>query len=221
MRPSMWMYLLSFINLARALVRDAVICTPQVFTTCHPILAGDNRGCQFAPYNTGYHGLEEHLLAAGLPTSSPPSTNYWNSPVDVNTMVMPAFATSPTVMKSAEVAHALMSSPRHAKAHSDDAMGETEAKKHATSPTKSPYKPSGVHDPGGTEGVCPCASSAFLTPVGACDARACSWELVVGTQTHLRVAANRRTWKRSPRSCFLPISSTSFLFPSTRRGHRR
>ena len=65
-----------------------------VFTTSHPILAGDNRACQFAPYNTAYEGLDQHLAAAGLPGSSPPAVNYWNSPVDVNTMFLPAFSSN-------------------------------------------------------------------------------------------------------------------------------
>jgi len=76
----------------RLYISSCVDSVFPVFTTCSPILAGDNRGCQFAPYNTAYDELEEHLLAAGLPTRSPPAVNYWNCPVDVNTMVMPTFA---------------------------------------------------------------------------------------------------------------------------------
>ena len=76
-----------------------------VFSASHPILAGDNRACQFAPYNTAYvctltfiacleHALTldsctlnnghrypdliAHLQATGLPTASPPAVNYWN-----------------------------------------------------------------------------------------------------------------------------------------------
>jgi len=37
-----------------------------LFTPSPPLLVGDNRGCQFAPYNTYYEGLREDLLATGL-----------------------------------------------------------------------------------------------------------------------------------------------------------
>mmetsp|Transcript_6425 Transcript_6425/g.18952 ORF Transcript_6425/g.18952 Transcript_6425/m.18952 type:complete len:805 (+) Transcript_6425:122-2536(+) len=37
-----------------------------VFTPTSPLLVGDNRNCQFAPYNSYYDGLREDLVAAGL-----------------------------------------------------------------------------------------------------------------------------------------------------------
>ena len=37
-----------------------------LFTPSPPLLVGDNRGAQFAPYNTHYEGLAEDLLATGL-----------------------------------------------------------------------------------------------------------------------------------------------------------
>jgi len=36
------------------------------FTPSAPLLLGDNRSCQFAPYNTYYDGLREDLLTTGL-----------------------------------------------------------------------------------------------------------------------------------------------------------
>ena len=62
---------------------EAVFC---IFSPEHPVLAGDNRACQFAPFCTGYHALPTHLAAAQLPTASPPAINYWNSPLDLSTM---------------------------------------------------------------------------------------------------------------------------------------
>merc|ERR1712151_159010 len=36
------------------------------FTPSPPLLVGDVRSCQFAPYNTYYDGLREDLLSTGL-----------------------------------------------------------------------------------------------------------------------------------------------------------
>jgi TBCC domain-containing protein 1 len=51
---------------------DAVLC---VFTPSPPLLVGDNRNCQFAPYNTYYDGLREDLLATGLAAAAVPTEN--------------------------------------------------------------------------------------------------------------------------------------------------
>ena len=40
-----------------------------------PLLVGDNRSCQFAPYNTYYEGLREDLLATGLAAAAVPAEN--------------------------------------------------------------------------------------------------------------------------------------------------
>lgn len=42
---------------------DVQIC---MFSPSPPLIVGDNRNCQFAPYNTYYDGLREDLLATGL-----------------------------------------------------------------------------------------------------------------------------------------------------------
>lgn len=50
----------------RILVSNSCDVQMCVFTPTQPILVGDNRSCQFAPYNTYYDGLREDLLASGL-----------------------------------------------------------------------------------------------------------------------------------------------------------
>jgi hypothetical protein len=50
----------------RVVVSNSCDVVHYVFTPSPPLLVGDNRGCQFAPYNTYYDGLREDLLATGL-----------------------------------------------------------------------------------------------------------------------------------------------------------
>jgi len=50
----------------RVLVSNCYDVTHHIFTPSPPLLVGDNRNCQFAPYNTYYDGLREDLLATGL-----------------------------------------------------------------------------------------------------------------------------------------------------------
>jgi len=50
----------------RLLVSNSSDVTVYVFTPSPPLLVGDNRTCQFAPYNTYYDGLREDLLVTGL-----------------------------------------------------------------------------------------------------------------------------------------------------------
>lgn len=88
---------------------DVVMC---VFTPSPPLLVGDNRNCQFAPYNTYYDGLREDLLATGLAAAAvsenqspyhgskaiendsawPPlqcASNKWKQPVVISKLEMP------------------------------------------------------------------------------------------------------------------------------------
>lgn len=55
----------------------------SVYCASAPVLFGDSRSCQFAPYNTAYHNLWEHLTMASLVSGDPPcrQMNYWNSPL--------------------------------------------------------------------------------------------------------------------------------------------
>jgi len=50
----------------RILVSNSSDVQLNVFTPSPPLLVGDNRACQLAPYNTYYDGLREDLLATGL-----------------------------------------------------------------------------------------------------------------------------------------------------------
>lgn len=68
----------------RLVIQNCLESTFPVFVTTNPILAGDNRGCRLAPYNSCYPGLQNDLREAQLPTSSPPAINYWNAPMDLS-----------------------------------------------------------------------------------------------------------------------------------------
>mmetsp|Transcript_68913 Transcript_68913/g.155906 ORF Transcript_68913/g.155906 Transcript_68913/m.155906 type:complete len:317 (+) Transcript_68913:224-1174(+) len=68
----------------RLLISSCVDSVFPVFCASHPLLAGDNRACQFAPYNTAYDELVRDLGLAALPLASPPAVNHWNSPIDAN-----------------------------------------------------------------------------------------------------------------------------------------
>ncbi|KAL7546955.1 hypothetical protein ACHAWF_010276 [Thalassiosira exigua] len=50
----------------RVAVSNSSDVVHHLFTPSPPLLVGDNRGCQFAPYNTHYEGLREDLLSTGL-----------------------------------------------------------------------------------------------------------------------------------------------------------
>ena len=50
----------------RVLVSNSADVQLSMFTPSPPLLVGDNRTCQLAPYNTYYDGLREDLLATGL-----------------------------------------------------------------------------------------------------------------------------------------------------------
>mmetsp|Transcript_534 Transcript_534/g.932 ORF Transcript_534/g.932 Transcript_534/m.932 type:complete len:955 (-) Transcript_534:131-2995(-) len=85
----------------RVLVSNCYDVTHNIFTPSPPLLVGDNRNCQFAPYNTYYDGLREDLMATGLaaalvspeyniPVSDPLygpalqcASNKWKQPVEL------------------------------------------------------------------------------------------------------------------------------------------
>lgn len=50
----------------RALLSNCCDVLINAFTPSAPLLVGDNRSCQLAPYNTYYDGLREDLLSTGL-----------------------------------------------------------------------------------------------------------------------------------------------------------
>eukprot|EP00536_Pseudo-nitzschia_multiseries_P005962 jgi/Psemu1/191905/e_gw1.121.109.1 len=59
----------------RILLSNSCDTIMNVFTPTPPLLVGDNRNCQFAPYNTYYEGLREDLLATGLAAAAVPAEN--------------------------------------------------------------------------------------------------------------------------------------------------
>jgi Tubulin binding cofactor C len=50
----------------RILVSNSSDVTLNIFSPSPPLMVGDNRTCQFAPYNSYYDGFREDLLATGL-----------------------------------------------------------------------------------------------------------------------------------------------------------
>ena len=59
----------------RILLSNSCDTIMNVFTPTPPLLVGDNRSCQFAPYNTYYEGLREDLLSTGLAAAAVPAEN--------------------------------------------------------------------------------------------------------------------------------------------------
>lgn len=88
----------------RVLISNSVDVIINMFSPSPPLLVGDNRTCQFAPYNTHYDGIREDLLATGLaaavlssePAETPPNwpplqcaSNKWKQPVEVSKLEVP------------------------------------------------------------------------------------------------------------------------------------
>jgi len=72
----------------RVIVSNSCDVVNYIFTPSPPLLVGDNRGCQFAPYNTYYDGLREDLLATGL-AAALRSTNSGSGSVAGDTTLSP------------------------------------------------------------------------------------------------------------------------------------
>jgi Tubulin binding cofactor C len=89
----------------RLLIANSSDVLSHVFTPSPPLLVGDNRNCQLAPYNSYYDGLREDLLATGLAAAilneTPPSptgatfwplqcaSNKWKQPVELAKLELP------------------------------------------------------------------------------------------------------------------------------------
>ena len=73
----------------RVIVSNSCDVVNYIFTPSPPLLVGDNRGCQFAPYNTYYDGLREDLLATGL-AAALRSTNSGSGSVAGDTPLSPS-----------------------------------------------------------------------------------------------------------------------------------
>jgi hypothetical protein len=58
---------------------NCIDCTVYSYTPRSPVLLGDNRGLQFAPYSTYYSELANHLIRTGLNTKDgKPLNDLWN-----------------------------------------------------------------------------------------------------------------------------------------------
>jgi hypothetical protein len=90
----------------RILVSNCCDVQSCLFTPCPPLLVGDNRACQFAPYNTFYDGMREDLLTAGLAAQSSNdhnnrsdtesmypllqcASNKWKQPIELSKLEVP------------------------------------------------------------------------------------------------------------------------------------
>jgi TBCC domain-containing protein 1 len=98
----------------RILVSNSCDVLHCVFTPSPPLLVGDYRNCQFAPYNTYYEGLREDLLATGMAAAVVPenqspyhgsrsvddaawpplqcASNKWKQPVELSKLEIPQVA---------------------------------------------------------------------------------------------------------------------------------
>jgi hypothetical protein len=113
--------LLQFVDCERTNVTSAarrvLVCNSSdlqlcIFTPSPPLLVGDNRTCQFGPYNSYYEGLREDLMATGLAAAVVPenqspyhggrgseydaawpplqcASNKWKQPVEISKLEMP------------------------------------------------------------------------------------------------------------------------------------
>lgn len=101
----------------RVLVSNSCNVQLFVFSPTPPLLVGDNRSCQLAPYNTYYDGFREDLLATGLAAAQiqesqspyhgsrnpdgesawPPLTcasNKWKQPIELSKLEVPQVAST-------------------------------------------------------------------------------------------------------------------------------
>lgn len=103
----------------RILISNSSDTIMSVFTPTPPLLVGDNRCCQFAPYNTYYDGLREDLLATGLAAAAIPAegnqspfqgsksvehegawpplqcaSNKWKQPIEISKLEIPQVASA-------------------------------------------------------------------------------------------------------------------------------
>jgi len=113
------------------------------FTPSKPLLVGDNRSCQFAPYNTYYDGLREDLLVTALAavkihsqdndaasnTFSAPqmvlSKNMWKIPEDLTKLEISQVASQHTIVSSSSSTVSSNPGSDHGRNTSSDDMMQT------------------------------------------------------------------------------------------------
>lgn len=132
----------------RVLVSNSSDVKVYTFTPSAPLLVGDNRNCQFAPYNTYYDGLRDDLLVTGLAAAvlpeaqspyqsgRPPdhdgtwpplqcASNKWKHATEISKLESP----------TAPVAQQPSMSPNHSPGADDRAMGVSGSGADATAHT--------------------------------------------------------------------------------------
>eukprot|EP00903_Cladosiphon_okamuranus_P009851 g9361.t1 len=78
----------------RLTVTNSLECIFPIFVATPPVLSGDNRACQFAPYNSCYPRHKAHLQRAGLLGEGDEEipANLWENPVEASMMGMPSMS---------------------------------------------------------------------------------------------------------------------------------
>ena len=83
----------------RIIVSNCLDVLHFAFTPSKPLLVGDNRSCQFAPYNTYYDGLQEDLLITALAAVKVQSQE---NDMTINSISMPQMVLSKNMWKNPE-----------------------------------------------------------------------------------------------------------------------
>jgi TBCC domain-containing protein 1 len=89
----------------RVLISNSCDLQSFLFTPSPPLLVGENRTCQFAPYNTYYDGMREDLLVSGLAATAindhsradndalypllQCASNKWKQPIELSKLEVP------------------------------------------------------------------------------------------------------------------------------------
>lgn len=86
----------------RLTVTNSLECIFPVFVATPPVLSGDNRACQFAPYNSCYPRHKAHLEQAGLlGQGEEVPANLWSSPVEASMLGVPSMSADQRISVSA------------------------------------------------------------------------------------------------------------------------
>ncbi|GAX26435.1 hypothetical protein FisN_37Hh015 [Fistulifera solaris] len=94
----------------KIIVRNGCDIQTYLFSPTPPLLVGDHRNCQFAPYNTYYDGFRDDLVTAGLAVlvDSPmtdalqTASNKWKQPIELAKLEVPPIPGSPANAEALE-----------------------------------------------------------------------------------------------------------------------
>ncbi|GAX19749.1 hypothetical protein FisN_37Lh015 [Fistulifera solaris] len=93
------------------IVRNCCDIQTYLFSPTPPLLVGDNRNCQFAPYNTYYEGFRDDLVTAGLAVlvdnsqmtdALQTASNKWKQPIELAKLEVPPIPGSPANAEAME-----------------------------------------------------------------------------------------------------------------------